>query len=130
MKVRALILTLLPLAVATIANGAEPFAKAQIPFAFMVEGKMLPAGAYTFNLDSAAGTVLVRGTDKGGQDAFAVVLTRLAPPAHSTVTDADLVFDVVGDNYTLSEIRFPGADGVLVYATKGPHQHQVVHSPR
>ena len=46
--------------------------------------------------------------------------TRPAPDAH-------LVFDLVGDVSTLSEIWEPGASSVLVYATKGPHERRILH---
>ena len=57
-----------------------------------------------------------------------LIVTTLAAQPHSTATDAHIIFDKVGDTNTLSEIWVPGADGVLVYATKGKHEHNIVHS--
>jgi hypothetical protein len=100
--------------------------KAEVPFAFQVSNKSLPAGAYEFQLDREAGTVEIIGQPKG-VSALTGVITSLAPPPHSSATDSHIVFDVVGDKYILSEIWQHGNDGLLLYATKGPHRHHVLH---
>ena len=56
-----------------------------------------------------------------------IILTTLAAPSHSTTDHAHIVFDRVGDAYTLSELWLPGSDGLLVHVTKGKHEHQIVH---
>ncbi len=112
----------------TPAFAAEPL-KAQIPFQFTAGSKLLPAGEYEFRIDYDASVVTVTSSSKG-DTSIVVFLTRLAAAQHSTATDAHIVFDKVGDAYTLSELWEPNAEGVLVYATKGKHEHHVVHVPR
>jgi hypothetical protein len=103
--------------------------KAQIPFQFTAGSKLLPAGEYEFRIDYATSTVSVHSSSKGGET-FVPFITTLAAAQHSTATDAHIVFDKVGDAYTLSELCEPDAQGVLVYATKGKHEHHVIHVPR
>ena len=100
--------------------------KADVPFAFQVGNKPMPAGSYEIRLDREAGTVEVEGASKGA-NALAGVITSLAPPPHSDANDSHLVFDVVGDKYVLSEVWQQGNDGLLLFATKGPHRHHVLH---
>jgi len=114
----------------TPAFGAETYPiKAQIPFQFTAGNKLLPAGEYEFRIQYENLTVTVTSSSKGSS-VFVPFLTTLAAAQHSTATDAHLVFDKVGDAYTLSELWEPDAEGVLVHATKGKHEHQVVHVPR
>ncbi len=117
--------------VATAALAAAPsvFAadilKVDVPFPFQVEGKTLPAGAYEFKIDISADTVEVSAPGTG---AVALVITRLAAPPHPGSNEhAHIVFDKVGTTYTLSELWEPGTDGFLVHATKGKHEHHVIH---
>jgi len=98
--------------------------KGNIPFPFMVGSDTVPAGVYQFKIDRTAGLVTIQGPKSSKSALF---ITTLAAKAHSTATDADLVFDKVGDVYTLSEIWMPGAEGVLLYATKGKHEHNIIH---
>jgi len=119
--------------VATAALAAAPsvFAadilKADVPFPFQVEGKTLPAGAYDFKIDTSADTVQVESSAPGA-GAVALIITRLAAPPHPGSNEhAHIVFDKVGTTYTLSELWEPGTDGVLVHATKGKHEHRVIH---
>ncbi len=100
--------------------------KAKIPFAFTVEGKVLPAGQYEFIPDNPE-TIRVQGSGAG---AIAMVMTRLAGALHTTPQDAHIVFDKVGDKYTLSEIWPLTGDGYLLYITKGKHEHHVVNVPK
>lgn len=102
--------------------------KAEIPFAFQLESKTLPAGTYEFDIRRDEGTVGIYGNPKvKGADAMAGILTWLAAPPHSTADDAHVVFDVVGGHYILSELWQPESGGILLHATKEPHSHQVVH---
>ena len=58
-----------------------------------------------------------------------MVLTRTAGAIHNTPADAHLVFDKVGEAYTLSEIWFPGTDGYMLNILKEQHEHRVVDVP-
>jgi len=74
----------------------------QIPFSFVVRGKTLPPGRYTFSDESQA--LLVRGYSNG-----AVSLTnRLESP---TENDAKAVFEKDGDEYILTEAWMGGGVG-------------------
>jgi len=74
----------------------------QIPFSFVVRGKTLPPGRYTFSDESQA--LLVRGYTDG-----AVSLTnRLESP---TENEAKAVFDKDGDEYILREAWMGGGVG-------------------
>jgi hypothetical protein len=127
MKVRVLMVALLALVAVNIAYGADVVVKAQIPFQFTANGRVLPAGEYAFSIDYLSAIVMVRSEAKRTEIAVPF-LTTMAQPAHSTASDSDVVFDKVGDKCTLSEIWTPGNVGVLVFATKGKHEHQIVHS--
>lgn len=98
----------------------------KIPFAFHVGGKTLPSGDYTFQLDANKHSVTVMGKGKGA-DAFALVITELSASSHAEETHTRIVFDKEGDKYTLAEMWVPGIDGVLLAATKGKHEHHVLH---
>ena len=75
--------------------GQSLIVEATIPFAFNVEGKVLPAGQYEFT------------------------------PAANLATL--IVFDKVGDVFTLSEIWVPGLDGFMLHMTKEAHEHRIVN---
>lgn len=101
---------------------------AEVPFAFQVGSKTLPAGTYEFDIRRDEGSVGVYGNPKvKGADAMEGILTWLAPQQHQSSDDAHLVFDVVGNQYILSEVWQPESGGILVHATKEPHQHHVLH---
>ena len=100
--------------------------KTDITFPFQVGKKTLPAGNYEFRISYRDEVVNVVNI-ANGDGAITTFLTYLAPPPHSSATDAHLVFDKVGNTYTLSELWEPGQDGVLVYATKGKHEHHILH---
>ena len=57
------------------------------------------------------------------------VLTRLAAGIHTTKQDAHVVFDKVGDKYTLSEIWIPGIDGFVLNMIKETHEHKILNVP-
>jgi hypothetical protein len=101
--------------------------KAEVPFPFHVGAKMLPAGEYEFRIDYGSRIVTVVSSSMEG-GAKEIIITTLGPTPHANEENhAHIIFDKVGTTYTLSEIWQPGADGVLVYATKGPHEHHVLH---
>lgn len=102
---------------------AQEAIKADIPFAFSAGSKALPAGAYFFRIDRQLETIFIEGP----QSALEPYVTTLAAVPHSQAKDAHIVFDKVGGAYTLSELWEPGGNGFLVHATKGPHEHHVIH---
>lgn len=112
------------------AFGAEHI-KANIQFPFMVGTKTMPAGAYEFVVDNDHMRTEVLG-DRAKKEPSAMVeiIAMIAPPQHSSSEHSHLVFDKVGNTYSLSELWEPGYEGVLVHTTKGPHEHHVVHVTR
>lgn len=109
----------------------EEIIKSDVPFAFKVGSKTLPAGTYDFQIHRTDDYVAVESATKvKGASAVEPIMTALAAPSHSTAEDAHLVFDKVGNTYTLSELWEPNMEGVLVHATKGKHEHHVIHSKK
>jgi hypothetical protein len=94
---------------------------AEIPFKFFAGGKAMPAGNYQIE-KSAAGPVIVTGTSAGM--VTMPVLTYLG--RHDTDAEIELVFDKIDGQMHLSEVWFPGQDGVLLLGTKERHDHQVL----
>jgi hypothetical protein len=101
---------------------------AKIPFAFVTSGKTLPAGQYEF-LPNSDDPMKVTGAGKNA-GVLVPVLTRLGAAIHTTKQDSHIVFDKVGEVYTLSEVWIPGSDGWLLFSTKGKHEHRTVDVPR
>ncbi len=131
MRTRVLLmLSLFTLLIAASAYAQAPLVLAKIPFAFTVEKKVLPAGQYEFTPNIERGVLRVLDVDKKGEAVLAPIITRLAAGMHTTPKDAHIVFDKVGDVYTLSEIWVPGEDGYLLHATKGKHEHHIVDVPK
>ncbi len=126
----SLVSILLILLVAALAYAQTPIVTANIPFAFTVENKTLPAGKYEFIPVDASRDMKILAADKKGEASFAPIITRLASGMHTTPEDSHVVFDKVGDVLTLSEIWPVGEDGYLLHATKGKHEHRVVNVPK
>lgn len=92
-------------------------------FAFMVGQKELPAGTYTLR---TTGDNLQFETIEGAANQVSAdvpVQTRLG---EDPVPQTNIVFDVAGGKYYLSEIQVPHQDGYLVGWAPGPHTHRVV----
>ena len=118
-------LSIFTLLVAAFAYGqGSTLVTAKIPFAFSAGGKSLPAGQYDFLRDSNASVITVSGVK--GANAMVPVITRMAAGIHTTPRDAHVVFDVVGDARTLSEVWVSNDDGYMLYVTKGQHKHQIL----
>jgi hypothetical protein len=131
MRVKNLVmLILLILLVAVFASGqAQIIAEAKIPFAFSVAGKVLAAGGYRFTEHSNTRVIIVRSSD-GGTSVMAGIITRLAAGIHTSPQDSHIVFDKVGDSYTLSEIWAPDRDGFMLHITKEKHEHRIMDTPK
>ena len=98
---------------------------ADIPNAFTVSGKQLPAGRYVLELQGTQHqTMTIRSTD-GKQSSNAMISTSIGGEKS---LDGKVVFDRVGEEYTLSEVWFPGHDGFLLtgYRTGSEHKHSTV----
>ncbi len=105
-----------------MAQGAPPGATADIPFSFIVEGKTLPAGPYQFTERDIPTAIILRNS-KTSESVIAPVITLLGTQAEK---ETNIVFDVVGSDHYLSEIRIADTDGYLVRATPGKHTHALV----
>jgi hypothetical protein len=94
---------------------------AEIGFPFVAGDKDMPAGRYTVAV-TEAGPVMITGP--GGVRAMLPIITTLG--RHDQDPDSELVFDKVNGKPVLSEIWMPKKDGLLLLATKGPHEHAVL----
>ena len=119
------LLTLGVVLVAGLVTHAQEVHKlvADIPNAFSVAGNQLPAGRYEFELPEIVHkNVVVRSLD-GKHSATGLIVTGIgADPAKPS--EPRLVFDVVGAQYILSEVWFPGHDGFLVAGFKSDSEHK------
>jgi hypothetical protein len=113
----------------TFAYAADTLVKGNIPFQFKAGDKVLPAGQYEFASDNQGRIVTVRSTP-AGSSTMVMVFTRLAAGIHTTATDSHVVFDKVGDTYTLSEVWVPGMDGFVLNVVKSKHEHKIIDVPR
>lgn len=105
------------------AFGQAHSVRVEIPYAFNVASKGLPAGTYTFSLP-ADNPAWVEVRSSTGTEARARVLTRLGGPTE--FQDGSLVFDKSDGARVLSEIWIPGVDGILVHATPKGHTHDLL----
>jgi hypothetical protein len=129
-KIRTLVFSSLLIMLAVVlAFGQFASIKAKIPFAFAAGGKVLPAGQYEFTPAANPATIQIAGSNKGAA-VLAMVMTRLSGAMHTTPQDSHIVFDKVGNTYTLSEIWPLGGDGYMLAATKGKHEHEVITVPK
>lgn len=114
-------LMLVLVALGAIAH-AQSRATVTIDFPFVAAGTTLPAGAY--QLEVTTESVVLR-PQAGSQPAVTMlVLTRLG--RHDKDPGPELVFDKVKDEFRLSEIWLPEADGYLVLNTPTNHEHRVL----
>ncbi len=102
--------------------------KVKIDFQFTAGKTVLPPGEYNFTAVNNDQEIRIQGEGKNA--AIVNVITRLAGEIHTTPQDAHLVFDEVGNNYTLAEIWIPGQDGYVVQITKAKHGHKVLNIQR
>jgi len=108
------------LTLSALAAGIE----ADIPFAFRVGDRELPAGNYSFIVNDRADTVVLRGGDK---ELRLPVRTRLHGPAGTLDFEGTLAFDRKAQLRVLSEIWIPSQEGLQVGALDGAEAHVVVN---
>jgi len=109
----------------TVGSGAvyaQDVSIVNIPFQFTANNKVMAPGKYEITITDP--TVISLTPVKGPAE-FVPTITRLAQRA-KPITDAEVVFDKLGDQYRLSELWVPGEDGFLIADTKQPHQHHVI----
>jgi hypothetical protein len=86
--------------------------RVNIPFAFLVADKKLPAGEYLIGraLDSGDSVLLIR-SEEGRVNALRPTspIETLAPKDARTAAEATVVFHRYGDQFFLSEVWPPGA---------------------
>ena len=102
------------------AQGSQKIS-AEIGFPFVAGDKEMPAGKYTLTVTDA-GPVMILGP--GGVRAVLPVITTLG--RHDQDPDSEFVFDKIDGKPVLSEIWMPKKDGLLLLATKAPHEHAVL----
>jgi hypothetical protein len=93
---------------------AQSYAKAEVPFAFNVGAKQLPAGSYEIRvLSQSPNQIMIRNTET---TAAALSIARNEGPRD---TESKLVFDRIGTQYFLTEVwRGFGAGGMIVPTSK------------
>lgn len=100
--------------------------RVNVPFKFSLVDKSFEPAMYYFRYDSSSDQVELLSRDKALLTRVNVI-TRLArTPGVRTDGKIRLVFDEVGQDRYLSEIWMPGAEGLLVRATKERHEHEAV----
>ncbi len=122
-----LVLAVLALLAGAALAQAQNQAVVSIGFKFMAGSAAMPAGKYDLSLDNS-GAIAIREVAPGKASAIVPVITTLG--RHDVDPFPELVFDTLPDGPHLSEVWFPGIDGYLVLATKGPHKHQVVQQKK
>jgi hypothetical protein len=98
--------------------------EADVPFAFRVGERNLPAGNYSFVFNEQDNSVRVSG---GGTEVNLPVRTRLHGPTGSMDFEGTLVFDRKDDVRALAEVWIPREDGLQVGSLPGAHIHSMVH---
>lgn len=97
---------------------AQSFAKADVPFAFNVGQKRLPAGTYELTIDGVASSnVMIRNIETKES---ALSITGYEPPRN---TQSKLVFNRVGNEYFLSQVwSASGSPGMRIPTSKREHE--------
>jgi len=97
---------------------------ANVPFAFKVGDRDLPAGSYTFLYDGHENAMRIHG---GTGDVSVPVKTRLRGPSGAMDFEGTLVFDRKDEVRVLSEVWISQDDGYKVGSLPDAHTHMVVH---
>ncbi|MDX2150272.1 MAG: hypothetical protein SFV54_06035 [Bryobacteraceae bacterium] len=120
MKTIALVLTVTLAAVVTApAAQIATYAKADIPFAFEVDGKQMPAGLYWVKSSYEAGRRLVVQREDGAAATIVIGLTQT-----KAESCACLSFYVLGEKKVLAEVGVYGHGTAQLYsAVKAKKRH-------
>jgi hypothetical protein len=78
---------------------------ARVPFSFIVQGTVMPAGEYRLAMRQGDPATLEIASTGGGTGVFARVSTT---PSGKTVADPTLVFRRIGTGYFLARVNVPG----------------------
>ncbi len=124
MKTKILVTVSFLTLLAVVSASGQTTITADIPFQFTAAGKVLPSGQYQFIRD--LNNSIIRVVGPKGASALVQVMTRLGAGIHTSPQDSHIVFDKVGENYTLSELWIPGYDGYVLNMMKGKHEHRTV----
>lgn len=123
---RGVFVLVLALALVAVVGGSVAVAQdvtiVNVPFKFTVANKVMNPGKYEVRVNEDRTMIMV--TPEKGNAVMVPAITRLG--MQQQLTDAKLIFDRVGDLYTLSEVWLPAEDGYLVHDTKQAHQHHIV----
>jgi hypothetical protein len=103
---------------------AQSAARANVPFAFKVGTKQMPAGTYAIRNDAGSSVVMVRNLQTGTS---ALALGRPGSPSKKT---DKLIFHRYGSQYFLTAILgSKGSQGMEFPATKQEKELQVAYAP-
>jgi hypothetical protein len=80
--------------------------KVDVPFNFVVNRTLMPAGTYTISSIGQGGTMIVRGLDNNAMKLVNASYDTASKPSENT----RLVFRCYGDRYFLSQIWTEGSD--------------------
>ena len=117
-------LLLLSLLLTVAGAHAQTAARANVPFAFKVGTKQMPAGTYTLRNGAGSDVVMVRNVQTG---ASALALGQRESPSKKT---DKLIFHRYGSEYFLTAILgSKGSQGIVFHATKQEKELQVAHAP-
>jgi hypothetical protein len=95
---------------------AQPVAVAKIPFPFIVEGAVMPAGEYRLAMRQGDQTTMRIASTSGRVAAF----VNVSPAGAVTDTgEPTLVFRRIGNGYFLSKVNIPGEQGREIVVPTG-----------
>ena len=107
-------LVVMPLMFSATSAYAQSFAKANVPFAFNLGQKQLPAGTYEVKVEGAASNMIMIRNIETGEGALSISGYE-APRS----TEGKLVFNHVGNEYFLSQVwKESGSQGKSIPTSK------------
>jgi hypothetical protein len=117
------IITAFVLGAGTSAWAQDPSLSIKFPFA--VGGRVLDAGTYTIGTASNGNVVLTPETGGAG-----VEVTPIKEISQRKVDRPELIFEMVGSVYFLSEVWLPGKGGTLVGKVDYSQERKSVKGPK